>query len=370
MKSLAIYYKCQDNGINDIPPFELHINIWKVEEGRLYLHPAFYIDFGIKLPCVVSEIKIFLPFKCEEPKDNDLGNLLGDRKLLSTVFNDDFIPVQMENSCYVKVNKGTKTEFYLYKLGSNNLTYQGHHEDGYDGDIIHLKDFRTLNISQDADTGSEDYYRYVRFRLKAKDISEIVKSQHISNDMLQAAFSKIDLFDIRINELREIHDKVQECAVEDHFKLCEFTKIHLFYMVDTKESVQNGSSLKVDSRMLEDSQWSKYEPTSDLKGVTYIAHHWKSKQKDDQNLVKSFTLFFSTIYPSLDIARLLAYFIMILFTSSFASFLISDIESLFGEKYDSFNKKIILLGCMFGYLLIYLFITNFKFKIGSIHRKR
>ena len=188
--------------------------------------------------------------------------------------------------------------------------------------------------------------------------------------MLQAAFSKIDLFDIRINELREIHDKVQECAVKDHFKLCEFTKIHLFYMVDTKESVQNGSSLKVDSRMLEDSQWSKYEPTSDLKGVTYIAHHWKSKQKDDQNLVKSFTLFFSTIYPSLDIARLLAYFIMILFTSSFASFLISDIESLFGEKYDSFNKKIILLGCMFGYLLIYLFITNFKFIIGSIHRKR
>ena len=79
MKSIAVYYKIHegiDNKVSSenydnqkwkstttegLKPFsdvgELHVNIWKVNEGRLKLHPVFYADLGIKVS-----------FKCEQNK--------------------------------------------------------------------------------------------------------------------------------------------------------------------------------------------------------------------------------------------------------------------------------------------------------------
>lgn len=72
MKSIAVYYKihegidnkvssknyhenqeCRPTSTEGLKPFsgagELHVNIWKVNEGKLKLHPVFYVDLGVKV---------------------------------------------------------------------------------------------------------------------------------------------------------------------------------------------------------------------------------------------------------------------------------------------------------------------------------
>lgn len=365
MKSLAIYYK-NVNQETQTPEIGLHINLWKVEEGSWWhLHPSFYIDLGIMVPFCIEELKLYFPFRCEMEDNFDLGELLESRTLISTVFNDDYSPFHIEqNHCYHEIKKNNETHFYLYKLGANNLTHKDYQEEGKNGSLIEIKNFSNIENAKD------NKPRYIRFRLKITNVQEVVRSEHISNDLLQAAFSKIDLFDIRINELREIHDKVHESALIENFALCKFSKIHVFYMADTKENIENGSSLKVDSRMLEDSQWATYEPKSNLKGTTYIAHHWKQSMKDN-TLIDSFSLFFSSVYPSIDVWRLVAYFITVLFTSSLASLLMSDLDKMFDtENHNCTYKKLIALMAMLVYIIIYLIVTNFKFTKCKIERKR
>ena len=122
--------------------------------------------------------------------------------------------------------------------------------------------------------------------------------------------------------------------------------------------------------MLEDSQWATYEPKSNLKGTTYIAHHWKQSMKNN-TLIDSFSLFFSSVYPSIDVWRLVAYFITVLFTGSLASLLMSELDKMFDtESYDWTNKKLIALMAMLVYIITYLLVTNFKFTKCKIERKR
>ena len=82
MKSIAVYYKIHDGIDNKVSsenydnqkwrlttteglkPFsdvgELHVNIWKVNEGRLKLHPVFYVDLGIKVSFKCEQIRLFV----------------------------------------------------------------------------------------------------------------------------------------------------------------------------------------------------------------------------------------------------------------------------------------------------------------------
>lgn len=70
-------------------------------------------------------------------------------------------------------------------------------------------------------------------------------TEHVSNDLLQAAFSQTDLFDLRFNEKREIDGKILEKMKSDGFKPLNFDKVHVFYIADTREDVENESSLKL-----------------------------------------------------------------------------------------------------------------------------
>lgn len=104
-------------------------------------------------------------------------------------------------------------------------------------------------------------------------------TEHVSNDLLQAAFSQTDLFDLRFNEKREIDGKILEKMKSDGFKPLNFDKVHVFYIADTREDVENESSLKIDSRLLEKLHWESYEPENKLRNTHYVAHHWRKRRK-------------------------------------------------------------------------------------------
>lgn len=351
---------------------ELHINIWKVKSGTIRLNDTLYFDFGIKFSDKIKRIFVFLPFQIKANKVNDLGKVVSDKKeLLNAVFNDDMRCTPSPNNSFSKVeinNNQSKSSFYIYQLGQDNITvedYKGETDD-QKGTYISIK----INGTPQDENGEKEYY--IRFRVEVKNNKEIIHTAHLSNDLLQAAFSKTDLYDLRINEKREVPAKVNEKAETNGFTLCDFRKLHLFYIVDAHETVNNGSTVKIDTRILEDNQWKDYEPKSDINGINYIAYHWKKKAKEANNNqivpFNNFSLFFDTIYPKLSFVRLTAYLCVVILFGWFGSMLTFKLNELIPFTLKGWIRPFIVIGISI-FVLIFIFVCNYSCKGIEVKRK-
>lgn len=403
MKSLAVYYKKRsianegqdrsEQGENQTPKStdntadkeqktepgskdELHVNIWKVNEGRICLNSCFYLDIGLKVSFTYESVRLYLPFAVVKQAQIDLcKTVMENRKLLCAIFNDEMLPTPQANPCFCKATCQTegagngsdgKNCFYLYQVDDNNITIEGDGQEGQEGTWVTV----TMNGNPTNEENLDNYENqqlYVRIRLKVADNNQFRISESISNDLLQAAFSRTDLFDIRINEIREIDGKVLERMKTDGFSIMAFNKVHVFYITDTRESVINGSSLKVDSRLLEKGHWEKYEPSNSLHNVHYVAHHWKRRRKeDDKGDIRSFSVFFSTQYPHLSKWRLLAYTSFVILLGWMGSMLTLDLNSI---PHDGHYKAIITI-FLFVVIIIFLVRENIGVQMLKIFRKR
>lgn len=350
---------------------ELHLNIWKVEEGTLKLSPRFYIDFGIMFPKEYRQLCLYLPFEIEGEPMNLSEYLTGNEKTLSAVFNADTRTWAHGNPNYYNVafqDESSRT-FHFYKLGAQNFKKayfdEKKPEEGFFLKLLINGDLEKQKNKNDID--GENIY--VRFRLKLAKNSLFVRSEQISNDLLQAAFSSTDLIDIRVNESRVLNTKIRERMDIQGFKACEFEKIHLFYMVDTRENVDNGSSLKQDTRIVEQEQWGKYLPETSLHNTTFVAYHWKKRRKENDKPIKTFNVFFSTIYPKTNIKRLAAYCFVVIFLGFLGSMLSFHVLQFSCSYWVSWVRPVIL-AAMALFVIGYFIKQNFGGKKAKIYRKR
>ena len=383
MNSLVLYSKSDnkettsndDSKKHETEKVEFHINLWKVKNGIIKVIPNLIFDFGIKFDSTITELCLFLPFRIsKELGVKDLGKCLStNRNLLNAVFNEDMICQSASNHCFSKITNNTTeddtpTSFFIYHLGADNIKIQDYTEESkVKGTYL------TINIngkpSNNKESQTEKYY--VRFRIYVENIKEIVRTEILSNDLLQAAFSRMDLFDIRLNEKREIPSKVEEKMKKEQFDQCSFDKLHFFYIVDTHETIDNGIDIRKDSRLLENEQWFDYEPHSNIADVNYIAHHWKKKREKDES-ISHFSLFFSTIYPRLSVVRLAAYFSIIIILGWIGSMLSFSFHELFGNSvfpsWVKWCKPTIILVILIA-LFIYIVKSNFILFLIKLKRK-
>lgn len=370
MRSIALYiHRTGLHKSRKVKPIEeeLHLNIWKVQQGHFRLKPKLYIDFGFMTTFDVDKICLYLPFQIVgNPKDIG-GKLQNSREMLCSVFNEEFLSETQPNICYSSVKKpfSSNVEFYLFQLGKDNVEVISHNEEEVQGTYIFITPSGIFDNRTKKKRVLDKKY-YIRLRIEVKNIKDIVRSEFVSNDLFQAAFSKTDLYDIRINETREIHPKIKEKMNRQRFNLCLFKKIHLFYMADTKEKIENEGSLKSDSRILEEGKWINYEPKSDLYNIVFLAHHWKKSMKDNEP-ISSFSLFFSTIYPHIHWCHLTAFLSVIIFSSWSSSMLVPS-GSLVNPNFGNL-LRIVLVSIIFLYILVYIVFSNFGVK-NRIYRKR
>lgn len=387
MKSFVLYYSNNYNASTSSEelrgneqakqtrcnPFELHINLWKIKNGVLRVKSDLVFDFGVKFDSEIAKLCLFLPFKVSRTIPvKDLGEGMSrNRDLLNAVFNEDMICQSSTNHCFSRIEKNdsptdeSKNEmFYIYHLGASNVVREDYKE-GSEVKGTYLK----INIngapSNKENSKSGEKY-YIRFRIYVEDVNEVVHTKILSNDLLQAAFSRTDLYDIRLNEKREIPSKVDEKMNNEGYALCKFSKIHFFYIADTDETINNGIDIRKDSRLLEKDQWMGYEPQCNIEGINYIAHHWK---KDREKSFSHFSLFFSTIYPKVSSIRLLAYLTVVVLLSWLGSMLSFSIIELF--KFGIWVDWIcpILIVILVLFLLIYIFKSNFVLYWLKLKRK-
>ena len=360
---------------NEIGLVEFHINLWKVKNGVVRVMPNLIFDFGIKFNSRITELCLFLPF-CISKKlgVKDLGKCLStNRNLLNAVFNEDMIYQSANNHCFSKITNNNTTgtdssSFFIYHLGEDNFKIENYTEES------EVKGtYLTININGNPSNNNEiiNEKYYVRFRVYVENVKEIVRTEILSNDLLQAAFSRMDLFDIRLNEKREIPSKVEEKMKKEQFELCSFNKLHFFYIVDTHETIDNGIDIRKDSRLLENEQWIDYEPNSNIVNVNYIAHHWKKKQEGEKP-ISHFSLFFTTIYPRLSIVRLTAYFSVVIMLGWIGSMLSFSFHELFNNSmfplWVKWCKPVIILVILMA-LFIYIAKSNFILLMIKLRRK-
>lgn len=381
MESFAFAYKLKENKKNNEESHEAecHINLWKVDVGTILPKTKLYFDFGLMIDSNIEWIYAYIPFDfAENGRDFDLvKKLQNNNQLLCTVFNCDYRIQMGQGDTFGKVmDKEDKVKFSLHQLGSTKFEIIPFYKVGSKKDIVG----KLLKIHiQDVPQQTEKVY--VRFRIEPLNTTDIVKSEHISNDFLQAAFSRIDMYDLRINEIRNISTDVMDKIKGDNFMPFKFDKVHLFYMADTKENVENGSSLKQDSRLLEKDLWATYLPKNCYKR-NYIAHHWKKRVKKEEMCLiggtkietkqlfipfDDYRIFFTTVYPNVQLVRLFVYLCIVVLLGWCGSMLSFKMSNFLPYPIPECFKLLIVIGIILV-VIVFMIITSFHLIIKLIRK--
>lgn len=272
MRSMAIWYSSNGQG-EDLEWVELHFNLWKVPSNRRKFKR--FIDIGIMLDRTdsVGHLNIFLPVTLEGMDVTDIvKDFIKDNNLVCAIFNENFKTLAQANSKVYKIhNQAGDFQFNIYQLDNSNLSV----EQKFKGTIVKVS------------CPPLDQKTYFRIRINEKFCHSLVTIQRPSNSFFQSAFSKIELTDFRVNEVRDLNPSLLEQMNQE--KQLKISKGHFFYMISSNEDVINYHTPFLSCRHLEKDKWDKYVGNNSIKNNERIlAYHWKVKNKTDFNvLIKS-----------------------------------------------------------------------------------
>ncbi len=313
---------------------EVHLNLWKnALRQKFHLEVEYLLDIGIKIfdyKNTIDSLVLFFPFDLQKDDVSDLGNTLSNTKsLVNTIFNESMIYTAGEGNqgslckyeSKVKDQEEQKRRsFILYTLAPSN--YAVSKKDGLYGAFL------TIQLSgADLSDSDKNGNLYIRFRITIKDASAqsyLKRDENLANDVLQAAFSKTELYDIRINDRRETDDKVlEEIETTMHNTLMPINKAHFFFVTNVVDQVLNGTSERMDTRMLEMDKWSTYVPYNDEH--PRIAYHWK-KVAEKGKAFENFEIFFRNTCDNRNYRKILLYLFVAFWIGAVGS-LISSISA-------------------------------------------
>lgn len=375
MKSLAIWTKNENVKIDD-----LHINIWKLPYEKNKKNDDFYrvIDFGFMfdLNDLNEEYLEFNFFYPEIISKSDIEDLIKklydniDSKLISTLFNDNLILKFEGNDDFASVSKTEfNNDFFTYKIKLDKINFNNK----YNGTELSFK----IKLPQKVKNSK----LYIRFRIK-KDYSDVFSTiDKPSNAILQSKFSKTELFNFRINEVRDISNELLE---EIHFSdqdLTKFNKIHIFYICSAKDEYQFSHKNYEGVRILERSKWETYINEKILyDNSQMLAYHFKEKSnlkidEEGNKIIKpiiDYNFLIQTKYEINDRFTIF-YYLSALFLITLSFNLISNFFwengrnglinlinfsiSLFGSIIEASNKTILILILIVVSILLLLFIV-------------
>lgn len=340
MKSFGIYYKNAGSQTEQVGLSEVQMNIWKLTINK---RKTYYLDFGLQFNSEIKDILVFVPFKIGKQQVQDLGSIISkDSDLISRLFNANTTSNHTTQSPFTPVLKDGSNRFDICTLDIENKTTIEDLKSG-EKEIYSIIKFSISQKNEKekpvlekqgsatlAEIPSSNYY--LRFRIKVEDKNLISKTEYVSNDIIQSAFSKLELFNIRLNDARHIPSNLTSIITNDRgYTAFYFSKVHYFYMVDIKESIQTTSPVCHDSRFMELADWKSYLGEEKISERNFISYHWKKEKENnpsDEN-IKSYQLCYSCVFPERNWCQLLAYAglaILLGFIGSMLSFSFSSLH--------------------------------------------
>lgn len=361
----------QSNAVKKEEEFEVHVNLWSTDihditsQKRRHLYA---LDFGIVCPLNLKELVLLIPAKVEKEQFVDLVNrLASDRELMCTVFNDNLTIESKPTKSYHLIRNDSRTiQYLLYELSNENIVDVNFSQDnGYT--VIKIEN----NLGEIPLETAENLY--VRFRIILNDVKTFAIQRNVSNDWFQSAFSSSYMFDFRLNDVRELDKKVSEKLIHEHYKMAKLNKVHFFYMADADDVVENGSSMKLDSRLLETQRWHSYFGNNIQLNRENLAHHWKKcllktiKKEEDGKTVDEFvrtpfddfSLYLKVVYSHYKYRRMLIYSTIVFILGFIASSAVSFLQSLWSIKEDAY-AWIFWLAVIIVVTLIFVLCLKFR----------
>jgi hypothetical protein len=272
MKSIALWYKADNNTSAFIEDVELHFNLWKLPNGASS-HLRF-LDIGIKLENTenISELKIYFPTKVVLSDFEDIVSKFIDKPdLVSAIFNENYKVISDSTSKFFQINNSNdEVVFNIYKTAKDDITL----EEKFSGTIF------TVTVPK------KNQPVYFRFRIKGLFINSLTSKSTPTNAILESAFSEIEMIDFRVNEIRDLDQSLLE-EISKNRKL-KISKQHFFFICSNDEEVIGSHQPFISCRNLENYRWNDYVGIPDIKKQIYLAYHWKDKDIENSNiLIKS-----------------------------------------------------------------------------------
>ena len=336
MNSLGILYTMKASAtprMNSKVTAELHVNYWKVpKQGGSYHR---FLDFGVMINQVAHEIdsiSFYFPCQIHGGDITDLGGKLKDSSLLCTLFNMDMQVQNISSSpSYSMVTpKGTsdRHSFWLYELGPTNFQVSSVKSGGTLLSIIIKSQPKSANQINRASTDTINRNLYFRFRVKNIPVNSIFSEEQISNDFLQSAFSRTEMMDLRINEIREMDKKVFEDITEGR-NFLTFSKFHFFFIGSSEDEKIEGNTLYNDCRLIDTNRWKAYMNEFANESKKCIAYHWKRVQDSPDKPIIKCNVFLRTIYSSLNWKKVFKYCGVIVILNIIACLIFEPLKYLF-----------------------------------------
>lgn len=272
MKSIALWYKADNNTSVSIEDVELHFNLWKLPSGaNTYLR---FLDIGIKLKNTenISELKLYFPAKviCSEFEDI-VSKFIDKPSLVSSIFNENYKVISESTSKTFQIkNANDELVFNIYKTSRDDIKF----EEKFSGAIF------SIAVPKKSDPV------YFRFRVKGSFISSLISTSSPKNAIIQSAFSEIEMIDFRVNEIRDLDPSLLE-EINKSGKLT-ISKQHFFFICSNEEEVIGSHQPFIGCRNLENYRWNDYVGIPDIKKQIFLAYHWKDKDIQSSSiLIKS-----------------------------------------------------------------------------------
>lgn len=302
---------------------ELHINYWKLPRSNNYDR---FLDFGVFIhedALKVHNIYLYVPFLINDENVQDLGSIISNAELLCTLFNGEYgvtsIP-ESPNYHLITTKTGERHNFWLYELGKTNFEFVSLER----GTLlkIEIKSYPKKGELPITDTAlSPKRNLYMRFRLKNLPVDDVFIQESVSNDFLQSAFSKSEIFDLHVNEIRSIYKKDYE-SLSSNKVFFKFDKVHFFFVGSSEDEKVLGNDAYNNCSLIDFSRWKNYVPDQNMLRPC-IAYHWccKVPKIDNPRLISKYSCFLQTVYSSYSWARILKYIGVVLVLGLISSFI-------------------------------------------------
>ncbi len=279
MNKLSMAFWFAEPDLENKSSVELHVNVWKIPLSLT--DNVKFLDIGLMVRnySLHTNIFMFVPDP-EFNMDNfhDLGACLTDSQNVAfhAVFNERLKIATCSCDKYAEVRRESDS-FILYKLDKKNGDVSiDRNKCG--GSIIKIK---IPEIPGDCEEISNLYFR---FRLSGKCIDDSFTQDNLASDALQHYISRIELFDMRVNEVRTLPASLVESMSKNAVK---FDKIQFFLMCEAKEELVLAKTGQKSARNLENEIWQNYISSVGKfkENSSIIAYQW-SKLSENAGVKK------------------------------------------------------------------------------------
>lgn len=267
------------------PEFDLHVNFWSLED---YKHiksdeiPCLDIGIMVNKYKLIDKLTFFCPFVVGKEDIADLSDKMATKNNANIIFNMD-CEIQTNDSYTIIELRDKKNKklliFPLIQVIKDVYSV----EKGEHGTKI---EFKFQNFKKYVNSNPElmkfDTI-YIRFRIKWDALRDnIYFDSEPLNKSFESAFSGTRIVDFKINERRNIDEKVRAEIIVNHEVLVNFRKVHFLVMEPSAYDVSSFAEFEMSCRELEEGLWDDYLGTDiDFSKGHILAYHWKTSKKQE-----------------------------------------------------------------------------------------